>query len=91
MRKNMKYAALNIGILLLGVCFLAFAGAALEGGAAALGCVAVCGFLAAAMRLAWKEITRMEREMRMARRMGHVSQGARPEAVCRAAPDLRVA
>ncbi len=91
MKRSMKYAALNIGILLLGVCFLAFAGAALEGGAGALGYLAVCACLAAAIRLAWKEVARMERVARMARRMAHAPQKARAAQTHRAAPDLRVA
>ena len=85
MKKTVKYAALNLGILFMGLALAAFAGAAVEGALGLPLAVAVCLALAALMRQTWREICRMER---LEKQLRHTHAAS---AAVRETPDLRVA
>jgi hypothetical protein len=87
MRSSMKYAVLNISILMMGVAWIALAGAGIEGGIPVLTALAGCGGLAFMMHRAWKEVCRMERLARQAKR----ARAARVAVPVYEGPNLRVA
>lgn len=68
MKHKVKYAALNLGVPLMLVAELMFAGAFAIGEMNRLACVVICLSLGGAIRAAWDEIQHMERAARRAKR-----------------------
>ncbi len=68
MKNMVKYAVLNLGIPLMLVAELLFAGAFAIGEMNRLACLVICLSLAAAIHAAWNEIQHMERAARQAKR-----------------------
>lgn len=90
MRKKIKYAALNMGILFMALGVLAFGGALATGGMGVAAPLSICVLLMGGIRLAWQEVLRMERQTAQQRRARrHTVRPA--DAAARPAPDLRVA